>query len=63
MYFAEVLTRVTVEPLRDDHPLLGSLVGTDEKFAAHNPARGGDGVLVHVPEASSSRAIYIRLRT
>jgi Fe-S cluster assembly protein SufD len=33
-----------------DHPRLGELVGTDEKFAAHNAAEWRDGLLVHVPK-------------
>ena len=39
---------VTFEPLAD-HDLLGTLVGTDEKFAAHNAALWENGLLVHVP--------------
>src|SRR6187549_2336667 len=34
----------------DEHPRLGELVGTDEKFAAHNAAEWEHGLLVHVPE-------------
>ena len=33
-----------------DHPLLGQLVGSDEKFAAHNAAEWEHGLLVHVPK-------------
>jgi Fe-S cluster assembly protein SufD len=40
---------IRFEPLTDDHPLLGSLVGSDEKFAAHNAALWQHGLLVHVP--------------
>ena len=32
------------------HPLLGELVGSDEKFAAHNAAEWEHGLLVHVPK-------------
>jgi len=40
---------VRFEPLTDDHPLLGSLVGADDKFTAHNAALWRHGLLVHVP--------------
>jgi hypothetical protein len=36
------------EPLRD-HELLGTLVGAEEKFAAHNAALWEHGLLVVVP--------------
>jgi Fe-S cluster assembly protein SufD len=36
-------------PLPEDHELLYSLVGWDEKFAAHNAAMWKNGLLVHVP--------------
>ncbi|HMG27208.1 MAG TPA: hypothetical protein VKH36_10395, partial [Acidimicrobiia bacterium] len=39
---------ITFEPLRD-HELLGTLVGADEKFAAHNAALWEHGLLVQVP--------------
>ena len=39
---------VTFAPLPPDHELLGSLVGADEKFAAHNAAEWRNGLLVHV---------------
>jgi Fe-S cluster assembly protein SufD len=39
---------VTFEPF-DDHERLGQLVGTDEKFAAHNAAVWKHGLLVVVP--------------
>jgi Fe-S cluster assembly protein SufD len=39
---------ITFEPLVD-HELLGELVGSDEKFAAHNAAEWKHGLLVHVP--------------
>ena len=41
--------RVRFEPLPEDHELLYSLVGWDEKFAAHNAAMWTSGLLVHVP--------------
>jgi Fe-S cluster assembly protein SufD len=37
------------EALPEDHELLYSLVGWDEKFAAHNAAMWANGLLVHVP--------------
>jgi Fe-S cluster assembly protein SufD len=40
---------IRFEPL-EDHPLLGELVGSDEKFAAHNAAEWKHGLLVHVPK-------------
>jgi Fe-S cluster assembly protein SufD len=40
---------VRFEPLAD-HPLLGELVGADEKFAAHNAAEWKHGLLVQVPK-------------
>jgi Fe-S cluster assembly protein SufD len=40
---------VTFEPFTD-HALLGQLVGTDEKFAAHNAAVWEHGLLVVVPK-------------
>jgi len=40
---------IRFEPL-EDHPLLGELVGSDEKFAAHNAAEWQHGLLVHVPK-------------
>jgi Fe-S cluster assembly protein SufD len=39
---------ITFERLAD-HPRLGELVGTDEKFAAHNAALWEHGLLVQVP--------------
>jgi Fe-S cluster assembly protein SufD len=40
---------IRFEPLAD-HPWLGGLVGTEEKFAAHNAAEWKHGLLVHVPK-------------
>ena len=55
---------VRFEPLTDDHPLLGTLVGTDEKFAAHNAALWEHGVLVHVPKGVElERPLYVRVTT
>jgi Fe-S cluster assembly protein SufD len=53
---------IRFEPLTDDHPLLGSLVGTDEKFAAHNAACWQHGLLVHVPQGVVlDRPLYVRI--
>lgn len=40
---------IRFEPLTDDHDLLCSLVGWDEKFAAHNAAMWEHGLLIQVP--------------
>jgi Fe-S cluster assembly protein SufD len=49
------------EPLAD-HPLLGSLVGADEKFAAHNAAMWEHGLLVHVPKGVVvEQPLYVRI--
>jgi Fe-S cluster assembly protein SufD len=40
---------IRFEPLPEDHELLYSLVGWDEKFAAHNAAMWKHGLLVQVP--------------
>jgi Fe-S cluster assembly protein SufD len=53
---------VTFEPLSDDHPRLGELVGTDEKFAAHNAALWEHGLLVHVPKGVVlEQPLYVRI--
>ncbi len=52
---------VTFEPLRD-HELLGTLVGADEKFAAHNAALWEHGLLVHVPRGLVlEKPLYVRI--
>jgi Fe-S cluster assembly protein SufD len=52
---------VTFEPLRD-HELLGTLVGADEKFAAHNAALWEHGLLVHVPKGLVlEQPLYVRI--
>jgi Fe-S cluster assembly protein SufD len=52
---------VTFEPLRD-HELLGTLVGADEKFAAHNAALWEHGLLVHVPPGLVlDNPLYVRV--
>jgi Fe-S cluster assembly protein SufD len=45
-----------------DHPLLGTLVGADEKFAAHNAALWQHGLLVHVPKGVAvEQPLYVRV--
>src|SRR5437773_8428013 len=52
---------VTFEPLRD-HELLGTLVGADEKFAAHNAALWEHGLLVHVSRGLAlEKPLYVRV--
>ena len=46
---------IRFELLTDDHPLLGTLVGHSEKFAAHNAAMWEHGLLVHVPKGVVAR--------
>jgi Fe-S cluster assembly protein SufD len=53
---------IRFEPLAADHPLLGSLVGADEKFAAHNAALWQHGLLVHVPkDVVVDEPLYVRV--
>jgi len=53
---------IRFEPLPEDHELLYSLVGWDEKFAAHNAAMWEHGLLVHVPKGVElEKPLYIRL--
>jgi Fe-S cluster assembly protein SufD len=53
---------VRFEPLADDHELLHSLVGWDEKFAAHNAALWEHGLLVHVPRGVVlEQPLYVRI--
>ena len=52
---------VTFEPLRD-HEMLGTLVGADEKFAAHNAALWEHGLLVQVPKGVVlEKPLYVRI--
>jgi len=52
---------ITFEPLAD-HPRLGELVGTTEKFAAHNAALWEHGLLVVVPQGVElERPLYVRI--
>ena len=53
---------VRFEQLPEDHDLLYSLVGWDEKFAAHNAAMWTNGLLVHVPRGVVLDApLYVRV--
>ena len=53
---------IRFEPLAEDHELLHSLVGWDEKFAAHNAAMWTNGLLVHVPRGVVLDApLYVRV--
>jgi len=53
---------VRFEALTEEHPLLGTLVGSDEKFAAHNAALWRHGLLVHVPEGVVlEQPLYVRI--
>ncbi len=53
---------IRFEPLTDDHQHLYSLVGWDEKFAAHNAAMWQHGLLVHVPRGVVvEKPLYIRV--
>ena len=53
---------IRFEPLTDDHELLYSLVGWDEKFAAHNAALWTHGLLVHVPRGVVvEKPLYVRI--
>ena len=53
---------IRFEPLPEDHEVLYSLVGWDEKFAAHNAAMWRNGLLVHVPPGVElERPLYVRV--
>ncbi len=52
---------ITFEPL-GDHPRLGELVGTDEKFAAHNAAMWQHGLARPGAEGRRPRAAALRPR-
>jgi Fe-S cluster assembly protein SufD len=52
---------VTFEPLTE-HPLLGTLVGADGKFTAHNAANWQHGLLVRVPKGVVlEQPLYVRI--
>ena len=53
---------VRFEPLDENHPRLGELVGADEKFAAHNAAVWKHGLLVEVPKGVElEQPLYVRI--
>src|SRR5439155_563067 len=53
---------VTFAPLPQEHERLYSLVGWDEKFAAHNAAMWQHGLLVEVPKGVVlDRPLYVRI--
>jgi Fe-S cluster assembly protein SufD len=52
---------ITFEPLAD-HELLGTLVGADDKFTAHNAASWRHGLLVRVPKGVElEQPLYVRI--
>jgi Fe-S cluster assembly protein SufD len=52
---------IEIAPL-EDHELLGTLIGSEEKFAAHNAAMWESGLLVRVPRGVVlERPIYVRI--
>ncbi|HET9461809.1 MAG TPA: Fe-S cluster assembly protein SufD [Gaiellaceae bacterium] len=60
--FASAPEGIRFEPLPEDHELLYSLVGWDEKFAAHNAALWQHGLLVHVPRGVVlDKPLYVRI--
>src|SRR5947208_4387710 len=53
---------ITFEPLSEAHESLYSLVGWDEKFAAHNAATWQHGLLVVVPQGVElEKPLYLRV--
>jgi Fe-S cluster assembly protein SufD len=53
---------IVFEPLAEGHELLGKLVGSDEKFAAHNAAEWTHGLLVRVPAGVElQQPLYVRV--
>jgi Fe-S cluster assembly protein SufD len=53
---------ITFAPLDESHERLYSLVGWDEKFAAHNAAVWQHGLLVHVPKGVVlEKPLYVRI--
>ena len=53
---------ITFEPLPEDESHLYSLVGWDEKFAAHNAALWRHGLLVRVPKGVQlEKPLYVRV--
>jgi len=53
---------IVFEPLSDAHERLGTLVGHDEKFAAHNAALWEHGLLVVIPKGVQvEQPLYVRI--
>jgi len=53
---------IRFEPLSESEPLLGTLVGADDKFTAHNAALWKHGLLVHVPAGVElQKPLYVRV--
>jgi Fe-S cluster assembly protein SufD len=53
---------VVFEPLGEGYELLGKLIGTDEKFAAHNAAEWKHGLLVRVSAGLElQQPLYVRV--
>jgi Fe-S cluster assembly protein SufD len=53
---------ITFEPLPDHAERLGTLVGHDEKFAAHNAAMWEHGLLVRIPKGVVvEQPLYVRI--
>ncbi len=53
---------IRFEALTEDDPRLYTLVGWDEKFAAHNAAVWKHGLLVHVPKGVElEKPLYVRI--
>ena len=53
---------VTLEPLLDDHPRVGELVGVTDKLTAHNAAMWPNGLLARVPRGVElEKPIYVRI--
>jgi Fe-S cluster assembly protein SufD len=58
----EVPEGVTFEPLTDDAERLGTLVGAEEKFTAHNAAMWKHGLLVRVAKGVQlDKPLYVRI--
>jgi Fe-S cluster assembly protein SufD len=56
------LDGIVFEPLPEGHELIGTLVGADEKFAAHNAAEWKHGLLVRVPRGVEvEQPLYVRV--
>ncbi len=53
---------VVFEPLSEAEKMLGTLVGSDEKFAAHNLAEWKHGLIVRVPKGVEvAEPLYVRV--